>query len=104
MFGPNSVQLSTAAGCATASGKMPKCRYGAFFAGMAETAREEDEYFAKRKAAKKASRQQKAEQQQQQKEEHERRGLSKRLLGKLVRLISVKGACLWQFRLCTNDS
>lgn len=93
MFGPNSVQLSTAAGCATASGKMPKVRYGAFFAGMAETAREEDEYFAKRKAAKKANRQQKAEQQQQ-KEEHERRGLSKRLLGKLVRLISVKGALL----------
>ena len=97
MFCPNTHQLSTAIGClptsscTTNSSQLPKVRYGAFFSSgiVNNLCKEEDEQaFSKRKNLKRLNND---ENKLIVEEKRGGGGLSRRLFGKLIRLISVKG-------------
>uniref|UniRef100_A0A914KXS5 Uncharacterized protein n=1 Tax=Meloidogyne incognita TaxID=6306 RepID=A0A914KXS5_MELIC len=96
MFCPNNHQLSTAIGClptsscTTNSSQLPKVRYGAFFSSgiVNNLCKEEDEQaFSKRKNLKRLNND---ENKLIVEEKRGGGGLSRRLFGKLIRLISVK--------------
>lgn len=106
MIGQNHHLSAFAAGCAVATSsaaiiaqqqqqKLPKARYGAFFSGMMpdmDREAEEEEYFARRYAAATANRKRAKSPRPcgMGGGDPERKGFSRRLLGKLVKLITVK--------------